>query len=124
MNPLHSGSWLYLLDGSMRDALSLTDQAIAFGNGRINESDVSVMLGTIDKGQVMRMVRALATANAAEIIAAVAELADYSPDYLAVLDDMLSVLHRVAIAQAVPEAVDNSQGDREQVLEFGVGDAS
>ena len=105
-------------DGSMRDALSLTDQAIAFGNGRVNESEVSTMLGSIDQGQVMRMVQALASANASEVFAAVSGLAEFSPDYLAVLDDMLSVLHRIALAQAVPEAVDNSQGDREQVLEL------
>lgn len=105
-------------DGSMRDALSLTDQAIAFGNGRVSEAEVGVMLGTIDRGQVMKMVMALATGNAAHILASVSSLAEHSPDYLAVLDDMLSLLHRVAIAQAVPGAVDNSQGDREQVIEL------
>ena len=103
-------------DGSMRDALSLTDQAIAFGNGRVTESEVSAMLGTIDQGQVMKMVRALSTGNAAEVLVAVELLAGHSPDYLSVLDDMLAVLHRVAIAQAVPDAVDNSQGDRDEVI--------
>ena len=103
-------------DGSMRDALSLTDQAIAFGNGRVTESEVSAMLGTIDQGQVMKMVRALSTGNAAEILVAVELLAEHSPDYLSVLDDMLAVLHRIAIAQAVPDAVDNSQGDRDEVV--------
>ncbi len=105
-------------DGSMRDALSLTDQAIAYGNGRVIESDVSAMLGTIDQGQVMKMIRALATGNAVEVLHSVALLAEHSPDYLAVLNDMLSVLHRIAIAQAVPDAVDNSQGDREQVIDI------
>ena len=103
-------------DGSMRDALSLTDQAIAFGNGRIREVEVGAMLGTIDQGQVLKMVTALASGNAAHILRTVSALAEYSPDYLAVLDDMLCLLHRVAIAQAVPDAVDNSQGDREQVV--------
>ena len=103
-------------DGSMRDALSLTDQAIAFGNGRISETEVGAMLGTIDQGQVLKMVTALASGNAAQILRAVSALAEYSPDYLAVLDDMLCLLHRIAIAQAVPDAVDNSQGDREQVV--------
>ena len=103
-------------DGSMRDALSLTDQAIAFGNGRIREVEVGAMLGTIDQGQVLKMVTALASGNAAHILRTVSALAEYSPDYLAVLDDMLCLLHRIAIAQAVPDAVDNSQGDREQVV--------
>ena len=105
-------------DGSMRDALSLTDQAIAFGNGRVNEVDVSAMLGTIDQGQVMKMVFALASGQAPDVLAAVTELAEHAPDYAAVLDDMLAMLHRIAIAQAVPDAVDNSQGDREQVLDL------
>ncbi|WP_067522036.1 DNA polymerase III subunit gamma/tau [Endozoicomonas ascidiicola] len=105
-------------DGSMRDALSLTDQAIAFGDGKVSEVDVGAMLGTIDQGQVLKMVTSLASANAAHILASVATLAEHSPDYLAVLDDMLSMLHRVAIAQAVPDAVDNSQGDQEQILEL------
>ena len=103
-------------DGSMRDALSLTDQAIAFGNGVVRETDVSVMLGTIDKSQVMHLVKVLVDGGAAQVIAAVRTLADFSPDYLSVLDDMLSVLHRVAVAQVVPDAVDNSLGDQEHIL--------
>ncbi len=103
-------------DGSMRDALSLTDQAIAFGEGTVKAADVNAMLGTINKDQVMRMVNALVSTNAADVLQTVSELAEHSPDYLAVLDDMLSILHRVAVAQAVPEAVDNSLGDREQVV--------
>ena len=105
-------------DGSMRDALSLTDQAIAFGNGQVMEAEVSAMLGTIDQRQVLKMVQALATGNAATILTAVGHLAEHAPDYRAVLDDMLAVLHRVAIAQVVPEAIDNSQGDRELVVEL------
>ncbi len=108
-------------DGSMRDALSLTDQAIAFGNGRVNELEVSSMLGTIDQGQVMKMITALAAGQAPAVLSAVSELAEHAPDFSAVLDDMLSMLHRIAIAQAVPDAVDNSQGDREQVLQLASG---
>ena len=108
-------------DGSMRDSLSLTDQAIAFGNGSVSEAEVSVMLGTIDQGQVMKMVRSLAAGNAVEVLGAVAELSEHAPDYASVLNDMLSVLHRIAVAQAVPDAVDNSQGDREQVIELAAG---
>lgn len=103
-------------DGSVRDSLSLTDQAIAFGNGKVTEAEVSTMLGTIDRGQVMKMVQALSSGQAAQVLGAVTELAEHAPDYSAVLDDMLAILHRVAVAQAVPEAVDNSQGDRDQIL--------
>ena len=105
-------------DGSMRDALSLTDQAIAFGNGKVSEEDVGTMLGTIDHGQVMKMVKALSTANVSHILKSVSSLAEYSPDYIAVLNDMLALLHRVAIAQAVPNAVDNSQGDSDEVIKL------
>lgn len=105
-------------DGSMRDALSLTDQAIAFGNGQVNGSEVSSMLGTIDQGHVLKLVQALASAAAGQVLAAVAHLAEYSPDYQTVLDDMLTLLHRLAIAQAVPEAIDDSQGDREQLMQL------
>ena len=103
-------------DGSMRDALSLTDQAIAFCDNTITEQGVSAMLGTIDRSQVLNVVSALATGEAAGVLGTVAGLAEHGPDYASVLADMLSVLHRVAIAQAVPDAVDNSQGDRDTVL--------
>ncbi|MCX4029202.1 DNA polymerase III subunit gamma/tau [Endozoicomonas sp. SM1973] len=103
-------------DGSMRDALSLTDQAIAFGNGQVTEDKVAAMLGTIDQRQVYRVVAALASQQPVAVLAAVAHLAEFAPDYASVLADMLSVLHRVALAQMVPDAVDNSQGDQQQVL--------
>ena len=103
-------------DGSMRDALSLTDQAIAFCDNTITEQGVSAMLGTIDRSLVLNVVSALATGDAANVLSTVAGLAEHGPDYASVLADMLSVLHRVAIAQALPDAVDNSQGDRDNVL--------
>ncbi len=102
-------------DGSMRDALSLTDQAIAFGAGAISESDVRAMLGTIDQRLVYRMLDAIAAQDGAAVLAASAELAEFSPDYGSVLGDLISLLHRIALAQAVPDAVDNSLGDLEQV---------
>lgn len=103
-------------DGSMRDALSLTDQAIAFCNESVTEQGVSAMLGTMDRGQILKVVSALASGDASNVLNAVTVLAEHGPDFVAVLNDMLSVLHRVAIAQALPEAVDNGQGDRETVL--------
>ncbi|MBV1790051.1 DNA polymerase III subunit gamma/tau [Marinobacterium sp. D7] len=105
-------------DGSMRDALSLTDQAIAFGAGSVTENDVRAMLGTIDQRLVYRMLEAIASHDGAEVLAASAELAGFSPDYAGVLGELISLLHRVALAQAVPEAVDNSLGDLEQVREL------
>ncbi|MET4000698.1 DNA polymerase III subunit gamma/tau [Marinobacterium sp. MBR-109] len=105
-------------DGSMRDALSLTDQAIAFGAGTVREADVRTMLGTIDQRLVYRMLEQIARQQPAQVLEAVRELSEFSPDYLTVLGDMVSLLHRIALAQVMPAAVDNSLGDREQVLEL------
>ncbi len=105
-------------DGSMRDAMSLTDQAIAFGSGKVNEGEVRTMLGTIDQVFVYDIVKGLAALNGQMVLAAVSRLAEQAPDYAGALAELLSILHRIAIAQALPAAVDNSFGDREQVLEF------
>ena len=105
-------------DGSMRDALSLTDQAIAYCGDGLTSQGVTAMLGTIDQAQVYRVLDALSAGNAHQVLQAVTELAEHGPDYVAVLADMLSTLHRVALAQVVPDVVDNSQGDREHVLEL------
>ncbi|MBD8601558.1 DNA polymerase III subunit gamma/tau [Pseudomonas sp. CFBP 8771] len=103
-------------DGSMRDAMSLTDQAIAFGEGKVLAADVRAMLGTLDHGQVYGVLEALLEGDARGVLEAVRHLAEQGPDWNGVLAEILNVLHRVAIAQALPEAVDNGQGDRERVL--------
>tara|TARA_R110000868_G_scaffold84334_1_gene237749 strand:+ start:1001 stop:3019 length:2019 start_codon:yes stop_codon:yes gene_type:complete len=105
-------------DGSMRDAMSLTDQAIAFGEGKVLAADVRAMLGTLDHGQVYGVLHALLEGDARGLIEAVRHLAEQGPDWNGVLSEILNVLHRVAIAQALPEALDNGQGDRERVLEL------
>ena len=103
-------------DGSMRDAMSLTDQAIAFGEGKVLAADVRAMLGTLDHGQVYGVLQALLEGDARGLLEAVRHLAEQGPDWNGVLAEMLNVLHRVAIAQALPEAVENGQGDRDRVL--------
>ncbi len=103
-------------DGSMRDALSLTDQAIAFGSGKLGEADVGQMLGTIDHGAVYRLVEALAARDGAGLLSIVAELGELGADFSAVATELLHVLHRLALAQTVPEGLDNSLGDREKIL--------
>lgn len=103
-------------DGSMRDAMSLTDQAIAFGEGKVLAADVRAMLGTLDHGQVYGVLQALLEGDARALLEAVRHLAEQGPDWAGVLAEILNVLHRVAIAQALPEAVDNGQGDRDRVL--------
>jgi DNA polymerase-3 subunit gamma/tau len=105
-------------DGSMRDALSLTDQAIAFGAGKISDVDVVAMLGTIDHKLIEKLVRALINGDGPGLLRAVAEFAELAPDYLGALGDLITFLHRLAIAQAMPEALDNSYGDRQIILEL------
>ncbi|BFM15259.1 DNA polymerase III subunit gamma/tau [Maricurvus nonylphenolicus] len=105
-------------DGSMRDAMSLTDQAIAFGSGKVADGEVSAMLGTIDQSLVYDLLGALASHQGGEVLAAVERLSQHAPDYAAALAELLSVLHRIAIAQTLPEAVDNSRGDRDRVLDL------
>ena len=103
-------------DGSMRDAMSLTDQAIAFGEGKVLAADVRAMLGTLDHGQVYDVLQALLEGDGRAVLDAVRHLAEQGPDWGGVLAELLNVLHRVAIAQVLPDAVDNGQGDRERVL--------
>jgi DNA polymerase-3 subunit gamma/tau len=112
------GLWLLgrAAEGSMRDALSLTDQAISFGQGHIKELDVASMLGTVDRGRVFQLAIALAEADAATALQLVAQMAEHAVDFNNLLADLIHLIHRIAIAQAVPDAVDNSQGDKEQVL--------
>ncbi|OZY85680.1 DNA polymerase III subunit gamma/tau [Cellvibrio mixtus] len=105
-------------DGSMRDAMSLTDQAIAYGSGKITEAEVSAMLGTIDQTAVYDIVNALASLDGRAVLAAVERMSEQAPDYASAIAEMLAVLHRIAIAQALPEAVDNSHGDRERIMQL------
>lgn len=112
------GLWLLgrAAEGSMRDALSLTDQAISFGQGHIKELDVASMLGTVDRGRVFQLAIALAESDASTALQLVAQMAEHAVDFNNLLADLIHLIHRIAIAQAVPDAVDNSQGDKEQVL--------
>ena len=103
-------------DGSMRDGLSLTDQAIAYGNGTLRAEEVRSMLGTIDHGQVFALLDTLAAGNGAGVLTIVAQLAEQGADFAGVLAELISTLQRLAIAQVVPDAVDNSQGDQERLL--------
>ena len=101
--------------GSMRDALSLTDQAIAYSSGKINEADVRIMLGSVDLGYVYELLEAVSEGDPAKVLATVERMAQHGPDFEGSLDELLSLIHRVATAQVVPDAIDNSWGDAERV---------
>jgi DNA polymerase-3 subunit gamma/tau len=91
-------------DGSMRDALSLLDQAIAFGGGRVEQTTVASMLGTIDRRCTVDLLDALAANDAPALLQRVAALNELAPDYATVLAELLSLLQQVALAQMVPDA--------------------
>ncbi len=103
-------------DGSMRDALSLLDQAIAYGGGKVTQAEVREMLGSIDRDRVIKLLGHLASGDGEGLMAEVAQLAEQSPDFASVLEELNSLLHRVALAQRVPQAIDESLGDREALL--------
>jgi DNA polymerase-3 subunit gamma/tau len=91
-------------EGSMRDALSLLDQLIAFGGGALTEAGARSMLGTIDRGHVAQIAEALSLADGAALMARVSELDRDAPDYDRALVELAALLQRIAIVQIVPEA--------------------
>ncbi len=88
--------------GSMRDALSLTDQAIAFGGGQLQEATVRQMLGAVDRSHVLRLIDALARGDGAEVVDTVEALRVNGLDAASTLEEMTGVLQRMAVLQAVP----------------------
>ncbi|TAL86262.1 MAG: DNA polymerase III subunit gamma/tau [Rhodanobacter sp.] len=89
-------------DGSLRDGLSLLDQAIAYGGGALHADDVLTMLGSVARGQVLGVLDALAAGDGERLLAECTQIASYSPDFGGVLDDLASVLHRLQLIQLIP----------------------
>src|SRR6202051_2037842 len=96
-------------EGSMRDALSLLDQLIAFGGGALNEVNTRAMLGTIDRGHVTRILDALARQDGPGLLAQVEDLDRDAPDYDRALIELAAFLQRVAIVQIVPDAAQQDE---------------
>ena len=86
-------------EGSVRDALSLVEQAAAFGNGKLDSAVVENMLGRLSIERIYDLLDAVCAGNAAEVLAQIESLAEYAPDYEQLLGDALSVLHAVAVVQ-------------------------
>jgi DNA polymerase III subunit gamma/tau len=105
-------------DGSMRDALSLLDQALAFGGGAIQEQEVRDMLGSVSRDKVIRLLRSILQRDAQQTMGVVAELAELSPDFENVLAELLSLLHHMSLAKTVPEALDEFVSAREELLKL------
>jgi len=101
--------------GSMRDAQSLTDQAIAFGSGRIEEAGVRQMLGAVDRSHAVRAIEAVAARDGATLIAVVDGLRELGLSAAGALEEMASLLQEMAIAQAVPGAAESDDADAADV---------
>ncbi len=89
-------------NGSLRDALSLLDQAIAFGGGALRADDVRTMLGTVDRGRIAALLEAVVAGDATALMARIDDIATYAPAFETVLDELAALLHRVQLAQLVP----------------------
>ncbi len=111
--------------GSMRDALSLTDQAIAFGSGQLQEATVRQMLGTVDRSHVLRLIDALDRADGATVVDLVETLRRNGLSAASTLEDMSLVLQRMAVIQAVPHmAQDDSDPDAAEITRLAQGMAA
>ncbi|MAD57666.1 MAG: DNA polymerase III subunit gamma/tau [Porticoccus sp.] len=115
-----SGLWFLAkaANGSMRDALSLTDQAISYCPSELKKIDICNMLGSVDRTIVNDLAVGLIDHDGAAVMSAINKFSEFSPDYSNVLSDLLSLFHKVAIAQTIPEAITNSEGDKEFILDI------
>ncbi|QOT74988.1 DNA polymerase III subunit gamma/tau [Cupriavidus basilensis] len=104
--------------GSMRDALSLTDQAIAYSAGQVSEAAVRGMLGAIDQSYLVQLLDALAAEDGAAMLAVADGMADRSLSFAGALQDLASLLHKIALAQAVPASVQEEWPEAAEVRRF------
>lgn len=105
-------------DGSMRDGLSLLDQAIAFGGGHVAADEVRTMLGTVDRDLCLNLLQALARLDAPRLLDEVARIAELTPDFAGVLQELIALLHRVALHQQVPATLLDDDPDRDRIQEL------
>ena len=102
--------------GSMRDALSLTDQAIAYGGQTVNEAEVRSMLGAIDQSYLYQLLEALLANDGASIISLAKSMEERSISFEAALNDLAQLLHQIAVAQTVPESIADDLPERHALL--------
>ena len=103
-------------DGSLRDGLSLLDQLLAFGGGSAREADATAMLGTVNRSHVVELAELLAAQDAAGLVRHARELEQWAPDYVQLLDALVSLLARVAVLQVVPDAEEGEEGYAPELL--------
>lgn len=101
--------------GSMRDALSLLDRAIAYGNGVIEEASMRIMLGVIDQDYLYELLEALVRKDGVKMLSIAGEMESRSLSFDNALQDLATVLHRLTLAQIVPQAIDEALPERERL---------
>lgn len=99
--------------GSMRDGLSLLDQALAYGNDQLREVDVAEMLGSLDRGRVVGLLQGLADGDAAALLGKIRDLDEMVPDYAALMDEIATALQRIAVAQLAGSSAFDEEDDAE-----------
>ena len=102
--------------GSMRDALSLTDQAIAYGGGRVKEAETGAMLGVIDQAYLYPLLEALADNDGPRLMQEAAHIDERSLSFDAALQDLASLLYQLSLAQTVPEAISADTPERDRLF--------
>ncbi len=105
-------------DGSMRDGLSLLDQAIAFGGGEVKGAEVRTMIGTVAADQVYRLLDALAALDGQSLLQVVAEMSQLAIDFTNATQELLAMLHQIALLQLVPGSVPDEAFDAERLVQF------
>lgn len=105
-------------DGSLRDALSLLDQAIAFGNGRLQAKEVGSLLGIVGREWIWELLERLAAADGAGVLGLVDQIAETSVDYFGLLSEVLAELQRVAVSQMVPKLAGDPEPENERIREL------
>jgi len=103
-------------NGSMRDALSLTDQAIAYGSQTVNEAEVRAMLGAIDQSYLYQILSALIAQDGKSLIEQAKRMEERSISFDAALNDLAQLLHQISIAQTVPDSIADDLPERAQLL--------
>lgn len=104
--------------GSMRDALSLMDQAIAYSSGKVDESLVRTMLGAIDQGYLFDLLQLLRAGDGAGLLRIADDMAIRSIAFEAALQDLATLLHRIALAQTIPQAIPDDEPERARLMEM------
>ena len=103
-------------EGSMRDALSLLDQVLAFGGGRVLEAEVRTLLGTLDRGHVQGLLAALAAKDGEALMQQAARLDERAPDYHQALGELAGAIQRLALLQALPDLPPGDDEDGDAML--------